>query len=322
MKLRFATRNQNVSSHPNTSQRRRSVVERQRRTHLLLVCVVAVFAVAWLPLNVFHIFNTFELVNSFSVTTFSICHCLAMCSACLNPLIYAFFNHNFRTEFIYLFDRVGLRSLRILIFGEQESFKKSLKTEFRSRGCKTATTEPTSFQRMNESIILIRKRLTQQMQMFSLFLIVIINVMFEQKNVHGCVTRCKTIQITGNLVPTQYNRCLCFNFLKNDLESSRINVKCSPNYRSLKFRDKETGVIVLHKAVVAACIGLNSRKYVNQSDFDIEEQLFLTSRNFHVNTETANFKLFGTPQKNSWIDDFRSNIMQLYRKPDGHLRFG
>ncbi|PIC15078.1 hypothetical protein B9Z55_022189 [Caenorhabditis nigoni] len=79
-----------------------------------------------------------------------------MCSACLNPLIYAFFNHNFRIEFIHLFDRVGLRSLRIVIFGEQESLKKSTRTECRNRaGCKTVTTtEPTTFHRMNESMIL------------------------------------------------------------------------------------------------------------------------------------------------------------------------
>ena len=33
----------------------RSAVDRQRRTHLLLLSVVVVFAVAWLPLNVFHL---------------------------------------------------------------------------------------------------------------------------------------------------------------------------------------------------------------------------------------------------------------------------
>uniref|UniRef100_A0A1I7WJV1 G_PROTEIN_RECEP_F1_2 domain-containing protein n=1 Tax=Heterorhabditis bacteriophora TaxID=37862 RepID=A0A1I7WJV1_HETBA len=54
MKLRFANRNISFPSSLNSSQRRRSVVERQRRTHLLLMCVVAVFAIAWLPLNVFH----------------------------------------------------------------------------------------------------------------------------------------------------------------------------------------------------------------------------------------------------------------------------
>uniref|UniRef100_A0A914RJG0 G-protein coupled receptors family 1 profile domain-containing protein n=1 Tax=Parascaris equorum TaxID=6256 RepID=A0A914RJG0_PAREQ len=46
------------------SHRRRSVVERQRRTHLLLMCVVIMFAVAWLPLNVFHVLNTFGIVKA------------------------------------------------------------------------------------------------------------------------------------------------------------------------------------------------------------------------------------------------------------------
>lgn len=50
---------------------------------------------------------------------------------------------------------MNYRSLRVVIFGEQESFKKNLKTEFRNRtGCKTITTEPTSFQKINESVIL------------------------------------------------------------------------------------------------------------------------------------------------------------------------
>ncbi|CAI5456780.1 unnamed protein product [Caenorhabditis angaria] len=134
MKLRFTNRAPTFPNGLNMSQRRRSVVERQRRTHLLLMCVVAVFAIAWLPLNVFHFINTFEIVTSFSVATFGICHCLAMCSACLNPLIYAFFNQNFRTEFIRLFDRAGLRSIRMLIFGDNElGPKKHTKTEFESR---------------------------------------------------------------------------------------------------------------------------------------------------------------------------------------------
>ncbi|VDM53785.1 unnamed protein product [Angiostrongylus costaricensis] len=109
MKLRFANRNLPLPNSLEQNQRRRSVVERQRRTHFLLMCVVAVFAIAWLPLNVFHIVNTFEWVSLFSVSTFAICHVAAMCSACLNPLIYAFFNHNFRIEFIALFEKLRLR---------------------------------------------------------------------------------------------------------------------------------------------------------------------------------------------------------------------
>lgn len=112
------------------------MVERQRRTHLLLIFVVAVFAAAWLPLNVFHLNNTFTIVRGsykvhkmqdsvFNVTIFSICHVVGMFSACLNPLFYAFFNHNFRQEFVAMFDRVGFRSvvafLMKLIRGHNEA---------------------------------------------------------------------------------------------------------------------------------------------------------------------------------------------------------
>ncbi|GMR61662.1 hypothetical protein PMAYCL1PPCAC_31857 [Pristionchus mayeri] len=108
MKMRLANRGSSMINAMNR-QRRQSVVERQRRTHLLLVSVVVVFAVAWLPLNVFHLFNTFAWVESFSVPVFASCHVVAMCSACLNPLIYAFFNQNFRTEFVILFEKTGLK---------------------------------------------------------------------------------------------------------------------------------------------------------------------------------------------------------------------
>ncbi|KIH49008.1 7 transmembrane receptor [Ancylostoma duodenale] len=137
MKLRFANRNISCPNSLSQNQRRRSVVERQRRTHLLLMCVVAVFAIAWLPLNVFHMVNTFEWVSLFSVSTFAVCHVAAMCSACLNPLIYAFFNQNFRTEFIALFERLGIRKLRgvVFTFDEDRARKKGMERE-----CKTTVT--------------------------------------------------------------------------------------------------------------------------------------------------------------------------------------
>ncbi|VDK44468.1 unnamed protein product [Anisakis simplex] len=108
---RFMNRMNSAANAPTAvmSQRRRSVFERQRRTHLLLVCVVIVFAVAWLPLNVFHVLNTFGIVKGFSVPIFALCHVIAMCSACLNPLSYAFFNYNFRQQFVIMFQQIGLR---------------------------------------------------------------------------------------------------------------------------------------------------------------------------------------------------------------------
>lgn len=158
MKLRFANRNISFPNSLSQNQRRRSVVERQRRTHLLLMCVVAVFAIAWLPLNVFHMVNTFEWVSLFSVSTFAVCHVAAMCSACLNPLIYAFFNHNFRTEFIHLFERLGFRKLRGVVFSwdEERERKKGVERETKSR-CPAAaaqTVRTTLVERIDESVAL------------------------------------------------------------------------------------------------------------------------------------------------------------------------
>lgn len=153
MRLRFANRNQCPATVVSTnSERRRSVVERRRRTHLLLVFVVIIFALAWLPLNVFHLVNTFEWVAQFSVSTFAMCHVAAMCSACLNPVIYAFFNHNFRAEFMNLFDRVGLRSFRRIFGDDNEKERRVSMRCGRSTGGRTALS--TQKQNMEESVAL------------------------------------------------------------------------------------------------------------------------------------------------------------------------
>ncbi|TMS36980.1 hypothetical protein L596_004018 [Steinernema carpocapsae] len=112
MQMRLAGKNSPFVHSAASSQRRRSVVERQRRTHLLLGCVVGVFAIAWLPLNVFHLVNTFGWVKRFSVPTFALCHVFAIGSACLNPVSYAFFNHNFRHQFSLMFQAAGISDLR------------------------------------------------------------------------------------------------------------------------------------------------------------------------------------------------------------------
>ncbi|CCD65691.1 DUF19 domain-containing protein [Caenorhabditis elegans] len=144
-----------------------------------------------------------------------------------------------------------------------------------------------------------------------------------EQNLAECVPRCEMIKMTESVVPTQYNRCICDLVVENgelDVLSSQ-DLKCTPNYRSLKFRDKETGAVVLHKAVVGICNGLHSREHVNQSEFDKQEQEFRVNRNFRVAADASSTGPSYT-QKHSWIDGFRSNIMQLYKKPDGHLRFG
>ncbi|CAI4223937.1 unnamed protein product [Auanema sp. JU1783] len=93
-------------------RRCRSIADRQRRTHLLLICIIGIFAIAWLPLNVFHMINTFQSLPHFSVTTFAFCHLIGMSSACLNPVSYAYFNHNLRAEFTKIVRSYCLRCTR------------------------------------------------------------------------------------------------------------------------------------------------------------------------------------------------------------------
>ncbi len=59
---------------------------------LIIVCVV--FALCWLPLNIYHIRADFGLGN-YSSTIFLICHWFAMSSVCYNPFIYFWLNKHY-----------------------------------------------------------------------------------------------------------------------------------------------------------------------------------------------------------------------------------
>ncbi|KAI6214921.1 hypothetical protein M3Y94_00324900 [Aphelenchoides besseyi] len=120
MGVRFAARNSLIPpsvEHEAIAQRRKSIADRHRRTHWLMVSITVVFAIAWLPLNCFHLANTFGLVNSFHVPTFAFCHIIAISAAAINPLCYAFYNQNFRTEFIAIFEKLGLIRMHDLLTG-------------------------------------------------------------------------------------------------------------------------------------------------------------------------------------------------------------
>uniref|UniRef100_A0A915EEB9 G-protein coupled receptors family 1 profile domain-containing protein n=1 Tax=Ditylenchus dipsaci TaxID=166011 RepID=A0A915EEB9_9BILA len=82
-------------------------------------------AIAWLPLNIFHLVNTFNLSHSFSVPTFALCHTIAIFSACLNPLAYGYFNDKFRTEFVIIFNNLGV----VWIYYRMTSYSKSLRVK-------------------------------------------------------------------------------------------------------------------------------------------------------------------------------------------------
>lgn len=95
-----ATHFERTASSSNTvTSNRRAVEQRQRRMNLLLICVVAFFAVCWFPLNVYNSLLSFDLAQ-YNVVAFVACHVFGMTSACANPILYGVFNENFRTEFI------------------------------------------------------------------------------------------------------------------------------------------------------------------------------------------------------------------------------
>jgi neuropeptide Y receptor len=76
---------------------------RVRRTNMLLISIALIFGVSWMPLNAFNLlvdlFDPFEGDVYKSRVVYAFCHLIGMSSANTNPLLYGFFNDNFRKEF-------------------------------------------------------------------------------------------------------------------------------------------------------------------------------------------------------------------------------
>ncbi|XP_005089880.1 neuropeptide F receptor-like [Aplysia californica] len=91
-----------TTSYQRKKNERRS--RRKRKTNLLLAGIAIVFALSWLPLNIFNLLVDFkgEYFKGHVDTKFvsAICHMLVLCSACLNPVLYGWLNDNFRAEFV------------------------------------------------------------------------------------------------------------------------------------------------------------------------------------------------------------------------------
>ncbi|KAL3244137.1 hypothetical protein MRX96_047292 [Rhipicephalus microplus] len=80
-------------------RRRRSA----HRTQLMLLAMVLAFALAWLPLNACNLladFHSASLGWPMGDVLFLAAHAAAMSSTCYDPLLYAWFNDNFRKQFI------------------------------------------------------------------------------------------------------------------------------------------------------------------------------------------------------------------------------
>lgn len=64
-----------------------------------LLVVISLFALCWLPLNVYHLVSDVgasESATRHNSTAFLVCHWLAMSSVCYNPFVYCWLNANFR----------------------------------------------------------------------------------------------------------------------------------------------------------------------------------------------------------------------------------
>ncbi|TMW46231.1 hypothetical protein DOY81_008689 [Sarcophaga bullata] len=76
--------------------------DRKKRTNRMLICMVAVFGLSWLPINMVNIFDDFYVKSNewpFYTLLFFVAHSIAMSSTCYNPFLYAWLNENFRKEF-------------------------------------------------------------------------------------------------------------------------------------------------------------------------------------------------------------------------------
>lgn len=85
-----------VTEHQQASQQRA-----KRKSIKLLICVVVVFAICWMPLNLYQVLADFHPnveVFHYNSTTFFICHWIAVSSTCYNPFVYCWLNETFRAE--------------------------------------------------------------------------------------------------------------------------------------------------------------------------------------------------------------------------------
>ncbi|XP_054719185.1 G-protein coupled receptor 83-like [Uloborus diversus] len=82
-----------------------SQAKAKKKTIKMLIIVVILFAICWLPLNLYHILKEFKQIgelrgSSASIrgsTIFFCCHWFAMSSVCYNPFIYCWLNAQFRS---------------------------------------------------------------------------------------------------------------------------------------------------------------------------------------------------------------------------------
>jgi hypothetical protein len=84
-------------------------LNRRRKMNVLLSCIALIFAVSWLPLNLFNILSDTKLSiikpDHFFYVLNAVCILLGMSSAMSNPVLYGLLNENFKREYAKLFSK-------------------------------------------------------------------------------------------------------------------------------------------------------------------------------------------------------------------------
>ncbi|UMM28741.1 hypothetical protein L5515_011443 [Caenorhabditis briggsae] len=81
------------------------LVNRKNRANRMMIVMVVGFVLAWMPFNAVNLYRDLFGISTtkWYSTVFALCHVCAMCSAVLNPIIYSWFNPQFRTSITTLF---------------------------------------------------------------------------------------------------------------------------------------------------------------------------------------------------------------------------
>lgn len=85
-----------VTEHQQLSQQKA-----KRKSIKMMIVIVTVFAICWLPLNLYQLLANFHPnveVFHYNSTSFFICHWIAISSTCYNPFLYFWLNERFRGE--------------------------------------------------------------------------------------------------------------------------------------------------------------------------------------------------------------------------------
>lgn len=88
----------------------------KRKTIKMLMVVVVLFAICWMPLNLYHLIVDFSVDTSptrHNSTLFFVCHWLAMSNVCYNPFIYCWLNEHFRAGALAWLKCLARRSSKV-----------------------------------------------------------------------------------------------------------------------------------------------------------------------------------------------------------------